>query len=121
MLTRVYTLKTHSEGQRLHDWLHPCHGPFPELAAVYEDEDGQYLAAAWFSGEADNPTGWIIAIEGPHHDFLQTYFWKLLNPEYRVSPALCHSLSTQVKDIDSDLEDSIEGLIKTTIEGFKLK
>jgi len=67
------------------DWLHPSHGPFPDLCADWEDTKTEipYRVAIW-----DIQTGWICSVVSPemHDGYMQTFCWK---PFGKTGQAIC--------------------------------
>ena len=97
-LRLIERITTWVEDGRIGDWLHPTHGPFPNFAAKYEDEDGAYISAVWIIGPRDEPRAWISIVEGPEEmHFVQlSYYWKIL----RRSPLLVSTRLSRSKVSD---------------------
>lgn len=71
-LRLIKIIRGFSEGARL-DWLHPSHGPFPDFAAIYENDEHRFEALAW-----ETHSSWISAVCGPdryHSGFPKSYRW----------------------------------------------
>lgn len=77
----VGEIETWEDGARF-DWLHPTHGPFPDLCLLYQDEHDEYTVAVWDGRDGEDlilPNVWIAAAVGPpecHSNQLQSYRWE---------------------------------------------
>ncbi|MFW9801087.1 MAG: hypothetical protein ACFFFC_00420 [Candidatus Thorarchaeota archaeon] len=80
-LNLIQVINTWKEDARIGDWLHPEYGPFPNFAALYEDEIGKYLVAVWCCN-----MGWVSMVEGEAvnkydniFEIAHTYYWKRIS------------------------------------------
>lgn len=74
----IQLLRGFSEGGRL-DWLHPSHGPFPDYAAIYEDQASgdRFEVLLW-----EVTPSWIALVQGPdryHNGYPMSYRWWFKN------------------------------------------
>ena len=81
MLRLVKRIEGVAPGARL-DWLHECHGPFPDFVGVFDWDGLKFTAAVW-----DHGTCFFVAVVDEsstyHGGVLMSYFWQ--NDEGHVS------------------------------------
>jgi hypothetical protein len=109
------------EDARLGDWLHPSYGPFPDLALIFDDEEGSYLTATWqtLREKAGGLGRWISLVEGPEHlhAVVQSYSWKVVEK-------LPLELETRIRKncalyMRADPADILFSIAKASISAFK--
>jgi len=83
------------EGGRL-DWLHPCHGRFPDFAALYSDSETEYVfeVLVW-----EDTNQWVAAVVGSdayHNGYPRSYRWV----SQGNGTAVCNPTKGDTYDVD---------------------
>lgn len=107
------------EDGRIGDWLHPTHGPFPNFAARYKDEEGEYISAVWSIGTNDDPS-WASMVEGPSsiRAVPLSYHWRVTRSDPPTVSTKIHKY--QIVDMKIPKGNSVMHMIaKMSIVLFK--